>query len=86
MSVRKELLALLVPGPRHDYQLKNDYDAALGDPKPLNMGQVYITLERLARDRLIEKIAPSTDVSRYITTDPGRAVRSPRDRHIPDPP
>jgi len=61
MSVREGLLALLVPGPRHGYQLKSDYDAALGGPKPLNVGQVYITLERLARDGLVEEVAPGTD-------------------------
>lgn len=82
MSVREGLLALLASGPRHGYQLKGEYDAVLGGPKPLNVGQVYITLERLARDGLVVECdgggddtpAASSDRRRtFELTDAGRA-------------
>ena len=54
MAVREGLLALLREGPRHGYQLKTDFEAATGGVWPLNVGQVYTTLDRLERDGLVE--------------------------------
>ncbi len=54
MSVRHALLALLSEGPRYGMQLREDFEAATGDVWPLNVGQVYTTLQRLERDGLIE--------------------------------
>lgn len=53
MAVREGLLCLLRDGPRHGYQLKTGFEAATGGVWPLNVGQVYTTLERLERDGLI---------------------------------
>lgn len=53
MAVREGLLALLSEGPRHGYQLKTEFEAATGGVWPLNVGQVYTTLERLERDGLV---------------------------------
>lgn len=53
MAVREGLLALLGDGPRHGYQLKTEFEAVTGGAWPLNVGQVYTTLERLARDGLV---------------------------------
>lgn len=50
MAIRGALLQLLSAGPAHGYQLKGDFEAATGGIWPLNVGQVYTTLERLARD------------------------------------
>ncbi|HWL45955.1 MAG TPA: helix-turn-helix transcriptional regulator [Ilumatobacter sp.] len=50
MAVREGLLALLDDGPRHGYQLKTEFEAVTGGTWPLNVGQVYTTLDRLARD------------------------------------
>lgn len=50
MSVRFALLQLLDEGERHGYQLKVDFEARTGGIWPLNVGQVYTTLERLVRD------------------------------------
>jgi DNA-binding PadR family transcriptional regulator len=58
MAVREGILALLLGGPKHGYQLRAEYDASLGAPKPLNLGQVYSTLERLTRNGLVA-VAPS---------------------------
>src|SRR4030095_3260247 len=49
MSSRHGLLALLERGPRHGYQLRAEFDAATGATWPLNVGQVYTTLDRLQR-------------------------------------
>ena len=53
MAVREGLLALLGDGPRHGYQLKTEFEAVTGGAWPLNVGQVYTTLDRLARDGLV---------------------------------
>jgi len=44
------LLALLNEGPLHGYQLKTQFQARTGGALPLNVGQVYTTLDRLERD------------------------------------
>jgi DNA-binding PadR family transcriptional regulator len=46
-------LALLEERPSHGYQLKTSFEAATGGAWPLNVGQVYQTLERLERDGLV---------------------------------
>ena len=53
MAVREGLLALLHEGPRHGYQLKTEFESATGGVWPLNIGQVYTTLDRLERDGLV---------------------------------
>jgi len=47
------LLALLVPGPRHGYDLKRGHDTWYSGLRPLAFGQVYATLARLERDALV---------------------------------
>src|SRR5271156_1742634 len=54
MSVRHALLALLSEGPKYGLQLRQEFEARTGDVWPLNIGQVYTTLQRLERDRLVE--------------------------------
>jgi DNA-binding PadR family transcriptional regulator len=53
VAVRESLLALLQAGPAHGYQLKADFEAATGGLWPLNVGQVYTTLDRLVRDGFV---------------------------------
>lgn len=53
MAVREGLLALLDEGPRYGYQLKTAFETVTGGAWPLNVGQVYTTLDRLARDGLV---------------------------------
>ena len=50
MSVRHSLLALLSEGPKYGFQLRQEFEASTGDVWPLNVGQVYTTLQRLERD------------------------------------
>src|SRR3974377_1981231 len=54
MSVRHALLGLLSEGPKYGHQLRQEFEARTGDVWPLNVGQVYTTLQRLERDGLVE--------------------------------
>lgn len=45
---------MLRDGPAHGYQLKTSFEHATGGVWPLNVGQVYTTLDRLERDGLVE--------------------------------
>ncbi len=54
MSVRHALLAFLSEGPKYGLQLRQEFEESTGDVWPLNVGQVYTTLQRLERDELIE--------------------------------
>jgi DNA-binding PadR family transcriptional regulator len=53
MSVRHALLALLSEGPKYGLQLRQEFEAGTGEVWPLNVGQVYTTLQRLERDGLV---------------------------------
>jgi DNA-binding PadR family transcriptional regulator len=55
MSVRQSLLAILDQGPCYGYQLRAEFDRRTGSTWPLNVGQIYNTLERLERDGLVER-------------------------------
>jgi DNA-binding PadR family transcriptional regulator len=54
MSVRHALLALLSEGPKYGLQLRQEFEERTGEVWPLNVGQVYTTLQRLERDGLVE--------------------------------
>src|SRR5262245_8931806 len=54
MSVPHALLALLQEGPKYGLRLQNDFQTRTGEVWPLNVGQVYTTLQRLERDGLVE--------------------------------
>jgi DNA-binding PadR family transcriptional regulator len=71
LAVREGLLALLAAGPRHGYQLKTEFEAATGGTWPLNVGQVYTTLDRLARDHLVD-VEEDDGQKRYSLTAAGR--------------
>ena len=53
MSIRHALLALLSEGPKYGLQLRQEFEARTGEVWPLNVGQVYTTLQRLERDGLV---------------------------------
>jgi DNA-binding PadR family transcriptional regulator len=54
MSVRHALLALLTEGAKFGLQLRQEFESRTGEVWPLNVGQVYLTLQRLERDELVE--------------------------------
>ena len=61
MSVRHALLALLSEGPKYGLQLREEFEARTGEVWPLNIGQVYTTLQRLERDGLVESDGTGDD-------------------------
>jgi len=78
MAVKDALLALLGQGPRYGYQLKAEFEQATGERWPLNIGQVYSTLQRLTRDELVDTDGPADDEGRqsYVLTEQGHASLS----------
>lgn len=54
MSVSMSLLAILDEGPAYGLQLRNEFETRTGGVWPLNVGQVYTTLDRLERDGHVE--------------------------------
>jgi DNA-binding PadR family transcriptional regulator len=93
--VQNALLVLLSQRPSHGYELRDHFQAALGGHWALNAGQIYSSLERLARDGLVveegvEKGA-GPDKRLWTVTDAGReelanwfASPVPRDYRLRD--
>src|SRR5580692_1591192 len=96
MSVRHALLALLSEGPKYGLQLRLEFEARTGEVWPLNVGQVYTTLQRLERDGLVESDEASDDgpqkgfritsegeqeLARWLTTPPDLSS-PPRDELV----
>ncbi|RLP77014.1 PadR family transcriptional regulator [Mycetocola tolaasinivorans] len=74
MSIRHSLLALLSEGPRYGYQLRGEFEERTGSTWPLNIGQVYTTLDRLERDGLVINDGDDGDGHVvYRLTDAGHA-------------
>jgi DNA-binding PadR family transcriptional regulator len=73
VSVPHALLALLTEGPKHGMRLQNEFEARTGEVWPLNVGQVYTTLQRLERDGLVEADDGASERSgkRYRITSTG---------------
>jgi DNA-binding PadR family transcriptional regulator len=54
MSVPHALLALLSEGSKYGLRLQHEFESRTGEVWPLNVGQVYTTLQRLERDGLVD--------------------------------
>jgi DNA-binding PadR family transcriptional regulator len=54
VSIRHALLSLLSEGAKYGLRLREEFESRTGEIWPLNVGQVYTTLQRLERDGLIE--------------------------------
>jgi DNA-binding PadR family transcriptional regulator len=96
MTVRHALLALLTEGPKYGLKLREEFEARTGEVWPLNVGQVYTTLQRLERDGLIASDSSESEttqqrgfriteegrreVSTWLSTPP--AVVPPRDELV----
>jgi DNA-binding PadR family transcriptional regulator len=90
MSVRHALLALLSEGPKYGLRLREEFEARTGEVWPLNVGQVYTTLQRLERDGLVESDGSGEDGPQKgfrITSDGRRELagwlRTPPDLSSP---
>ncbi|PPF61121.1 PadR family transcriptional regulator [Clavibacter michiganensis] len=64
MSVRHALLAILTEGTCYGYQLRTEFSRRTGTSAPLNVGQIYNTLDRLERDGMVVKGA--TDEAGHV--------------------
>lgn len=74
MSIRQGLLALLQGRQMYGYQLRQEFEARTGGTWPVNIGQVYTTLNRLQRDGLVVETDRREDGSvLYALTEAGRA-------------
>ena len=76
MSVAMSILAILDEGPSYGLQLKAEFEGRTGGVWPLNVGQVYTTLDRLERDgfaRLAGDAGEGGKQNVYEITDEGRA-------------
>jgi DNA-binding PadR family transcriptional regulator len=74
MSVRHGLLAILTEGTCYGYQLRTEFSRRTGTASPLNVGQIYNTLDRLERDGLVVKGA--TDDAGHVPYTITRAGRA----------
>jgi DNA-binding PadR family transcriptional regulator len=90
MSVRYALLALLSDGPKYGLQLRQEFEERTGEVWPLNVGQVYTTLQRLERDGLVESEDAAEDGPQkgFRITAGGEAdlaewLRTPPDLSLP---
>jgi DNA-binding PadR family transcriptional regulator len=90
VSVRHALLALLSEGPKYGLQLRQEFEAKTGEVWPLNVGQVYTTLQRLERDGLVESDDAETDGPQkgFHITPAGHGelldwLRTPPDADVP---
>jgi DNA-binding PadR family transcriptional regulator len=87
VSVPYALLALLSDGPKYGLRLQNEFESRTGEVWPLNVGQVYTTLQRLERDgersRKRYKItsAGSHELAGWLRTPP-ELVPPPRDELV----
>ena len=96
MSVRHAVLALLTEGPKYGLQLRQEFETRTGEVWPLNVGQIYTTLQRLERDGFVESddaddIGPqkgfritadgSAELARWLRTPPDLDL-PPRDELV----
>ena len=95
MSVPYALLALLSEGPKYGLRLQSEFESRTGEVWPLNVGQVYTTLQRLERDGLVETdeegeraqkryritAAGTQELADWLRTPPG-LVPPPRDELV----
>lgn len=71
MSIRQSLLAILNEGSCYGYQLKSEFERRTGATWPVNVGQVYATLDRLERDELIARLDSEGEQVHFEITEKG---------------
>jgi DNA-binding PadR family transcriptional regulator len=77
MSVRDGILGILTLGPAYGLQLHAEFMARAPHRKPVNVGQVYGTLERLSVQGLVESAGTTDDgLPLYALTASGREAAS----------
>ena len=61
MSLKYGIMGLLAERPLHGYEVKNRFESLLGGSWEVNFGQIYTTLQRLERDKLVEAVGRRGD-------------------------
>jgi DNA-binding PadR family transcriptional regulator len=61
VTIKQALLALLSDQPKYGLKLRQEIEEKTGEIWPLNVGQVYTTLQRLERDGLVESEGADRD-------------------------
>jgi DNA-binding PadR family transcriptional regulator len=75
VTIKHALLALLSDQPKYGLQLRQEFEEKTGEIWPLNVGQVYTTLQRLERDGLVASDGAERDGRENVfrLTDDGSA-------------
>ena len=84
MSVKHALLALLAEGPKYGLQLRQEFEARTGEVWPLNVGQVYTTLQRLERDSLVESDGGNEGPQKTYRISPAGTIELDAWLHTPN--
>ncbi|GAA1869814.1 helix-turn-helix transcriptional regulator [Paeniglutamicibacter psychrophenolicus] len=73
MSIKHSLLVMLEQQQRYGFELREEFERSTGSTWPLNIGQVYTTLDRLERDGLVSDLGTDERGHRYYSiTEAGR--------------
>jgi len=72
MSVKHSLLTIISQEPKAGYDLRSEFEKRTGGTWPLNISQIYSTLQRLERDGLVASTqAAQHDATLWRITDAG---------------
>ncbi|MFC4223607.1 helix-turn-helix transcriptional regulator [Lysinibacter cavernae] len=75
ISIKHGILALLTQAPAYGLQLRNELHARTLRDSPINVGQIYATLERLSAAGLVAQDAHTDDgLPLYRLTDAGQST------------
>jgi DNA-binding PadR family transcriptional regulator len=76
MGATEIVLAVLMDGPKHGYEVKRMHDEWFPTSRPLAFGQVYASLARLAKDECVEvvetRVESGPERTVYSLTSRGR--------------
>lgn len=73
LSIKHSLLVMLEQQQRYGFELREEFERSTGSTWPLNIGQVYTTLDRLERDGLVSDLGTDERGHRYYAiTEAGR--------------
>lgn len=73
VSIKHSLLVMLDQQQRYGFELREEFERSTGSTWPLNIGQVYTTLDRLERDGLVDDMGTDDAGHRYYAiTEAGR--------------
>jgi DNA-binding PadR family transcriptional regulator len=75
VSVRHAILALLSEGPKYGLQLQKEFESSTGEIWPLNIGQVYTTLQASSATGSSSPMRRKAKARRRASTSPTLVAR-----------